>query len=76
MMAGCAICSASGESGKQTSLIPFGQANPCDNPSLKLKSGQSRSVCIAFEVPKADKPRTFEFGTDSGFGDTGLWKLK
>jgi hypothetical protein len=70
------LTGASGESGKQTSLIPFGTANPCDNPSLKLKSGQSKSVCIAFEVPKADKPRTFEFGTDSGFGDTGLWKLK
>lgn len=70
------LTGASGESGKQTSLIPFGATNPCDNPSLKLIAGQSRSVCIAFEVPKADKPRTFEFGTDSGFGDTGLWKLK
>jgi hypothetical protein len=70
------LTGASGESGKQTSLIPFGTANPCDNPSLKLKTGQSKSVCIAFEVPKADKPRTFQFGTDSGFGDTGLWKLK
>ena len=70
------LTGASGESGKQTSLIPFGAANPCDNPSLKLKTGQSKSVCIAFEVPKTDKPRTFEFATDSGFGDTGLWKLK
>jgi hypothetical protein len=70
------LTGASGESGKQTSLIPFGTTNPCDNPSLKLKSGQSKTVCIAFEVPKKDKPRTFEFGTDSGFGDTGLWKLK
>jgi hypothetical protein len=70
------LTGASGESGKQTSLIPFGGSNPCDNPSLKLKAGQSKSVCIAFEVPKSDKPRTFEFGTDSGFGDTGLWKLK
>ena len=70
------LTGASGESGKQTSLIPFGTANPCDNPSLKLKTGQSKTVCIAFEVPKKDKPRTFEFATDSGFGDTGLWKLK
>jgi hypothetical protein len=70
------LTGASGESGKQTSLIPFGGANPCDNPSLKLERGQSKSVCIAFEVPKKDKPRTFEFGTDSGFGDTGLWKLQ
>jgi hypothetical protein len=70
------LTGASGESGKQTSLIPFGGTNPCDNPSLKLKSGQSKTVCIAFEVPKKDRPRTFEFGTDSGFGDTGLWKLK
>jgi hypothetical protein len=69
------LTGASGESGKQTALIPFGGQNPCDNPSLKLKAGQSRSVCIAFEVPKRDKPRTFEFGTDSGFGDTGLWRL-
>ncbi len=69
------LTGASGESGKQTSLIPFGGSNPCDNPSLKLKTGQSKSVCIAFEVPRSDKPRTFEFGTDSGFGDTGLWKL-
>jgi hypothetical protein len=70
------LTGASGESGKQTSLIPFGGSNPCDNPSLKLKTGQAKSVCIAFEVPKKDKPRTFEFGTDSGFGDTGRWKLK
>jgi hypothetical protein len=70
------LTAASGESGKQTSLIPFGGTNPCDNPSLKLKTGQSKTVCIAFEVPKKDKPRTFEFGTDSGFGDTGLWRLK
>ncbi len=69
------LTGSSGESGKQTSLIPFGGKNPCDNPSLKLKKGQSQSVCIAFEVPKRDKPRTFEFQTDSGFGDTGLWKL-
>jgi hypothetical protein len=69
------LTGASGESGKQTSLIPFGGKNPCDNPSLKLRKGQSRNVCIAFEVPKADKPRTFEYATDSGYGDTGLWKL-
>src|SRR5438874_178563 len=26
-----------GESGKQTSLIPIGGRNPCENPSLKLR---------------------------------------
>jgi hypothetical protein len=65
-----------GESGKQTSLISGSNKNPCDNPSLKLKPGQSKTVCVAYDIPKNDKPATFEFGVDSGFGDTGLWRLR
>jgi hypothetical protein len=66
---------SSGETGKQTNLIPLSGKNPCDDVSLKLKDGQSRTTCIAFEVPKSAKPKTFEYVTDSGYGDTGLWKL-
>ena len=41
-----------GGSGKQASLIPLGGKNPCKNPTVKLKQGQSKNVCIAFEMPK------------------------
>jgi hypothetical protein len=65
-----------GESGKQTSLISGSSANPCPNPSLKLKQGQSKDVCIAFDVPTRARLQTFRFSTDSGYGDTGLWRLR
>jgi hypothetical protein len=66
---------AGGETGKQTSLIAIGRKSPCDNPSVKLQSGQAKNVCIAFEVPKAEKPMSFQYVADSGYGDTGLWAL-
>jgi hypothetical protein len=67
---------AGGENAKQTNLIAIGAKSPCDNPAVKLKKGQSKNVCIAFEVPKADKPQSFQYVADSGFGDTGLWSLR
>jgi hypothetical protein len=66
---------AGGETGKQTSLIAIGRKSPCDNPSVKLQTGQAKNVCIAFEVPKAEKPMSFQYVSDSGYGDTGLWAL-
>jgi len=65
-----------GESGKQTNLISGSGSSPCDNPSLKLKQGQAADACVAFDVPKTSKLETFQFATDSGYGDTGLWRLK
>lgn len=66
-----------GKTGRQTNLIQLdGSKNPCENPSVKLKTGKSRNVCLAFEVPKSAKPETFEFVTDSGYGDTGVWTLR
>jgi hypothetical protein len=67
---------AGGESGKQLLLIPLGGANPCHTPSVKLKTGQSKTACLAFQVPKAEKPQAFEYVTDDGYGDTGLWSLR
>ncbi|HEY6888527.1 MAG TPA: hypothetical protein VI300_12125 [Solirubrobacter sp.] len=65
-----------GGSGKQTTLIQInGTANPCKNPRVKLKAGKSKSVCIAFEVPKKAKLDTFEYTSDSGYGDTAQWSL-
>jgi hypothetical protein len=66
---------AGGESGKQTSLITVGAKSPCTNPRVRLAAGQSKNVCIAFEVPKRGKPQAFEYIADSGYGDTGLWTL-
>jgi hypothetical protein len=65
-----------GESGKQTSLIPIGGSNPCDDPSLKLRTGQSKAACLAFEIPRSGKPMAFEYVADDGYGDTGLWSLR
>jgi hypothetical protein len=66
----------SGENAKQTNLIAIGRKSPCDNPSVKLRAGQSKNVCIAFDVPKAEKPKSFQYVADHGFGDTGLWALR
>jgi hypothetical protein len=67
---------ADGSSGKQTNLIQIdGSKDPCVNPRLKLKPGKSKSVCIAFEVPKKGKLGSFEYTSDSGYGDTGQWTL-
>ena len=67
---------ASGENAKQTNLIAIGRKSPCENPSVKLGAGRSKNVCIAFDVPKAEKPRSFQYVADHGFGDTGLWALR
>jgi hypothetical protein len=65
-----------GGSGKQTNLIQIdGSQDPCENPRLKLKPGKSKSVCIAFEVPKKGKLDTFSYTADSGYGDTAEWSL-
>jgi hypothetical protein len=64
---------AGGETGKQTNLITLGGKEPCENNSVKLRKGQSKDTCIAFEVPKNGKLEAFQYITDSGFGDTGLW---
>lgn len=65
-----------GENGKPTNLISGTGTNPCDNPSLKLKPGQSKKVCAAFDVPTSAKLLTFQYSTDSGYGDTALFKLR
>ena len=67
---------ASGENAKQTNLIAIGRKSPCENPSVKLRAGQSKNVCIAFDVPKTEKPKSFQYVADHGFGDTGLWALR
>jgi len=64
-----------GETGKQTSLISGSGKSPCDNPSLKLHKGQSKTSCLAFDIPKNAKPKVFEYAASSGYGDTGIWRF-
>lgn len=66
---------SSGETGKQTNLISGSGKSPCDNPRTILKPGQSKDVCVAFDVPKASSPKSFEYVADVGYGDTGFWTL-
>jgi hypothetical protein len=43
----------------------------------KVLPGAEASGCIAFEVPAAQSPATFQFALDSGFGEeVGMWQLK
>lgn len=67
---------ASGEKGKQTSLITVSGKDPCDNKRLELPKGKKVSSCLAFEVPKNDKPKQLTYVAASGYGDTGVWSLE
>jgi preprotein translocase subunit SecG len=43
--------------------------------SVKLTPGGKALGYITFEVPKASKVATVQFGMDSGFADTGEWSV-
>lgn len=43
--------------------------------SVKIKTGDKAKGYIVYEVPKKAKIVALQFGQDSGFGDTGEWKL-
>jgi len=49
----------------------------CNSPSdVKIAPGDTRKVCIPFEVPNAQKARKFQFTLNSGFAnETGEWSL-
>jgi hypothetical protein len=49
----------------------------CNSPSdVKIAPGDTRDVCIPFEVKTAQKGTKFQFTLDSGFADqTGEWSL-
>jgi hypothetical protein len=48
----------------------------CETTSdLRIPAGQTRRICIPFEVPTGVRLRYFEFTLNSGFADqTGQWK--
>jgi hypothetical protein len=65
-----------GGTAKQTTLIPIGGRNPCDDKSLALQAGQAKNICIAFEIPKSSKPLSFQYVSDYGYGDKAVWTLR
>lgn len=50
----------------------------CDlSVDVKIAPGDSRRVCIPFEVSSKRHAKTFQFTLDSGFGDqAGEWSLR
>jgi hypothetical protein len=65
---------AGGGAGKAESLISSGPET-CQDPSLKLKPGAGGQVCMAFEVPKRAKLQSFQYTSDIGDGQPGIWTL-
>jgi hypothetical protein len=54
----------------------LGSALKPDFVCLKIRSGDKRVGYVSFEVPKKARLRTFQFGTESGFGpEAGKWSL-
>lgn len=59
-----------------TSTFADISAGPSMASSVNLKPGAKALGWVVFEVPKASKGATVQFGMDSGFADqTGEWKL-
>src|SRR3954454_9507307 len=63
-----------GGAGKGESLISTGPET-CKDPATKLAPGASGDVCMAFLVPKNAKLQSFQYTSDIGDGQSGLWKI-
>jgi hypothetical protein len=50
-------------------------ADTCRTAAVKLGTGESTTVCLAFRIPRAGRLQAFAYATDDGFGDIGLWDL-
>jgi hypothetical protein len=55
----------------------LGSALKPDFVCLKIRPSDKRVGYVSFEVPKKARLRTFQFGTESGFGpEAGEWSLR
>lgn len=58
-------------------IITTGSCSSTFASDVTLSSGSSQQGCIPFEIKRSAKPKTFQFGLDSGFGpQTGEWSLR
>lgn len=62
---------------EQAGSDPFAVGGNCEDPGhLNISPGDTRVLCLPFEMPAAQRGRTFQFTLDSGFADqTGEWSL-
>jgi hypothetical protein len=62
---------------QQWTETAFGSALKPEFVCLKIRPDDKRVGFITFQVPKKAKLRTFQFGTESGFGpEAGEWDLR
>lgn len=62
---------------QQWAEMALGAALKPDFVCLKIRPGDKRVGYVSFEVPKKARLRTFQFGTESGFGpEAGEWSLR
>jgi hypothetical protein len=58
-------------------ILAEGECSSGFASSAKIAPGARRQGCIPFEVPKGNKPKTFQFTLESGFGpQAGEWSLR
>ncbi len=60
-----------------SSLVSEGPCSGGFSSSVKISPGARRKGCIVFEVPRANKIKTFQFTLDSGFADESAeWSVR
>ena len=60
-----------------SAMVSSGDCGSSFASDATISPGSSQQGCIPFEVKEKAKPKTFQFGLDSGFGpETGEWSLK
>jgi len=71
---GSALIDAQDQQWTETAL---GSALKPEFICLKIRPDDKRVGFVTYEVPKRAKLRTFQFGTESGFGpEAGEWSLR
>ena len=52
-------------------------SGPCNSPSdIKLTSGQSKTFCLPFQVPKNGRLTFIQYNVDSGYGTPAVFTVK
>jgi len=61
----------------QISASLITSSGPCDSPAvIKLASGQSKTFCLPFQVPKRGRLTFIQYNVDSGYGTPAVFAVK
>ena len=67
----------SDDSQAEGALIAQGSCSADFGSSAKVSPGSKQQGCIPFQAKQGLRPKTFQFGLDSGFGpQSGEWRLR